>query len=359
MHFIAAAVGSLLVLFVLWDAFETIVLPRRVSRRFRLTRFFYAMTWRPWRAMARRKPEGNIRENFLSIFGPLSLLMLLTAWAIVLLFAFTLLHWGVGTRLAMPAGLSGFEADLYYSATTLVSLGLGDVTPASGSARVLTFLEGGIGFAFLALVIGYLPTLFQAFTRREVSVALLDARAGSPPTASELIRRLSGESAGHDLGGILHDWDVWSADLLETQVSFPVLAYYRSQHDNQSWLAGMTTMLDVCALVIAGVEKCPVRPARLAFAMGRHALADLAQIFHLAPSPPASDRLPEADSMRLRETMRKAGLPMKEGSETLERLNRLRAMYEPYAHALSRHLLMPLPPWVPPLGARDNWQTLA
>src|SRR5512141_342983 len=231
MHFTAAAVGSLLVLFVLWDAFETIVLPRRVSRRVRLTRFFYAMTWRPWRALARRRPEGNPRENFLSIFGPLSLLMLLTMWALVLLFAFTLLHWGVGTGLTMPVGLAGFKADLYYSATTLVSLGLGDVTPASGSARFLTFLEGGIGFAFLARVIGYLPTLFQAFTRREVNISLLDARAGSPPTASELIRRLSEEKPEHDLAGLLHDWDIWSADLLETQVSFPVLAYYRSQHD--------------------------------------------------------------------------------------------------------------------------------
>lgn len=359
MEAFAVAFGAILILFVLWDAFETIVLPRRVSRRFRLTRIFYALTWRPWRALGLRRTAGNPRENFLSIFGPLSLLMLLVAWAGALVFGFGLLHWGLGTRLRMPPELSGLPADLYFSGTTLVTLGLGDVTPASAPARVLTFIESGIGFGFLALVVGYLPTLFQAFSRREVNIALLDARAGSPPTASELIKRHMGDHLGHNLADLLHDWDVWSADLLETQISFPVLAYYRSQHDNQSWVAALTTMLDVCALIIAGAENGPVRAARLTFAMARHAVVDLAQIFRLTAVGPATDRLPAADAARLRHVMREAGMPLKEGTEIDERLMRLRKMYEPHVNVLSGYLLMPLPAWVPPVGARDNWQTTA
>ncbi len=356
---LAVVLGVVLILVVLWDAFETIVLPRRVSRRFRLTRIFYALTWRPWRALGLRRPAGNPRENFLSIFGPLSLLMLLVAWAGALVFGFALLYWGLGSRLKMPPGLGGFPADLYFSGTTLVTLGLGDVIPASGLARLLAFVESGIGFGFLALVVGYLPTLFQAFSRREVNIALLDARAGSPSTASELIKRQAGDHPGHNLADLLHDWDVWSADLLETQISFPVLAYYRSQHDNQSWVAALTTMLDVCALIIAGAENGPVRAARLTFAMARHAVADLAQIFRLKPEDPADDRLPAVDAKRLRLVMQEAGMPLKEGPETEARLLRLRRMYEPHVNVLSRHLLMPLPAWVPPVGARDNWQTTA
>ncbi len=358
MHGVAITLAVLLILFVLWDAFETMVLPRRVSRKFRLTRFFYQGTWRPWRAIGRRKPPGNARENFLSIFGPMSILVLLALWALGLVFGFALLHWGLQTRMDTRTGLHGFPADLYFSGTTFVTLGLGDVAPLSGPGRLLTFVESGIGFGFLALVIGYLPTLFQSFARREVNISLLDARAGSPPTAAELIRRHAGEEGSVALTALLQEWEIWSADLLGIQVSFPVLAYFRSQHDNESWVAALTTVLDVCALIIAGMENAPLRAARLTFAMARHAVADLAGIFHLHPHRPP-DRLPIEDARRLLETLRAAGKPMRVGPDVEERLERLRGMYEPWIYALSEHLLMPLPPWVPPLNARDNWQTTA
>ena len=357
MHWLAAAFGVLLIGSVLWDAFETIVLPHRVSRQFRLTRFFYVITWPPFRAAARRREAGTPRDNFLSIFGPLSLLVLLIAWAVALIVGFALVDWGLGTKLDMPAGIDGFKADLYFSATTFVTLGLGDIRPDSHLARVLTSVESGMGFGFLALVVGYLPTLFQAFARREVNVSLLDARAGSPPTAAEFIRRHGGDNQGRALAELLHEWETWSADLLETTISFPVLAYYRSQHDNQSWLAGLTAVLDVCALVIAGVEEGPTRSARLTFAMARHALVDVSQVFHLKPSENQPERLPPEDMSRLKEMMTSAGLPLRDTPETLSRLRNLRGMYEPFANALGEYLLMPLPRWVPPVGARDNWQT--
>lgn len=359
MHALGVCGGVILIVSVLWDAFETIVLPHRVSRGFRLTRFFYVATWRPFRALGLRREAGNPRENFLSVFGPMSLLLLLAAWALALVVGFALLHWGIGTHLTMPAGMTDLAGNLYFSGTTLVTLGLGDVTPSTTSARVLAFVESGMGFGFLALVVGYLPTLFQAFSRREVTVALLDARAGSPPTASEFIRRHGGPTEGRSLAELLHDWEVWSADLLETTISFPVLAYYRSQHDNQSWLAGLTTVLDVCTLVIAGFEKGPVRSARLTFAMARHALVDISQVFHLEPQASGQERLPADDVARLRETLELAGVSLKSGKEVEQRVRNLRGMYEPFAHALSDHLLMPLPRWVPPVGARDNWQTTA
>ncbi len=358
MKALAVAGGLVLIVSVLWDAFETIVLPHRVSG-FRLTRIFYLLTWRPFRALGLRRPAGDPRENLLSVFGPLSLLLLLAAWALALVLGFAFLHWGIGTHLTLPAGIGHFAGDLYFSGTTLVTLGLGDVTPSTTSARILAFVESGTGFGFLALVVGYLPTLFQAFSRREVTIALLDARAGSPPTASEFIRRHGGPTEGRSLAELLHDWEVWSADLLETTISFPVLAYYRSQHDNQSWLAGLTTVLDVCTLVIAGVEKGPVRSARLTFAMARHALVDISQVFRLKPHGPPGDRLPKEDAERLRETLEIAGVALKSGEEVEKRIRNLRGMYEPFAHALAEHLLMPLPRWVPPVGARDNWQTTA
>ncbi len=354
----ALIAGILLILIVLWDAFETIILSRRVSRKLRLTRLFYWLTWRPWRALALRMRPGNPRENYLSVYGPLSLILLLVLWAVGLIFAFALIDWGERARLAAPPGTTGFSADLYLSGTTFFTLGYGDVTPLTAAGRVLSIIEAGTGFAFLALVIGYLPTLSQAFSRREVNIALLDARAGSPPTAAELLRRHAGDPAA--LGNLLAEWERWSAELLESHVSFPVLAYYRSQHDNQSWVAGLTTILDTCSLVIAAMHGPVVGSARLTFAMARHAIVDLARIFSPQPRPLETDRLAPPELARLCEALTSAGIPMREGEETDRRLAELRAMYEPYATGLSSHLIMPLPRWVPPAGAAaDNWQRTA
>lgn len=351
--------GLLLLLIVLWDAFETVVLPRRVSRRFGLTRAFYRLTWAPWRAIARRRKPGNARENFLSVYGPLSLLLLLGLWATGLVFGFAMLQWGLGTRLQTPSGLRGFAADLYYSGTTLFTIGLGDVSPTAGFGRFLTVVEGGTGFAFLALVIGYLPTMYQSFSRREVNISLLDARAGSPPTASELLRRHSGADGDKALEALLMEWEQWSADLLETHLSFPVLAFYRSQHDNQSWVAALTTVLDVCALIIAGLENAPMRTARLTYAMARHAVVDMSRVFRQSPRPVDPDRLPPRELPELRKALASAGHLLPEGQGIDDRLRHLRETYEPYLNALGQLLLMQLPDWLPRASAKDNWERTA
>src|SRR5262249_13983546 len=267
----AATVAAVLILFILSDAFQTIVLSRRVSRKFRLTRAFYRLLWTPWSAAAKRIPHGNRRENVLMVFGPLSLILLIGLWASGLVISFALLHWGLGSHLAGSDGVSGFGVDLYMSCTTVFTLGLGDVAPRTTLARALTALESGMGFGFLALVIGYVPLISQAFSRREVSISMLDARAGSPPSAAQLLRR-NFQDGDEDLRGLIRDWERWSAGLLESHLSFPLLAYFRSQHDNQSWVAALTTILDVCALVVARIESTAMPAARLTFAMAPHPL---------------------------------------------------------------------------------------
>jgi hypothetical protein len=355
MHALAGAAGSLLIALVLWDAFETIVLPRRASFRFRLTRFFYGAIWPPFAAVGRRIRRGKSRETYLSVFGPGSILLLLVLWALALVFGFAWIQWALGSHIEGPPGFGGFAADLYMSGTTFFTLGLGDEAPTSDAARILTAMEAGTGFAFLAMLIGYLPVLSQSFSRREVAVALLDARAGSPPTAAEMLRRHAIEERGDALIQFLSDWERWSAELLEGHISFPVLAFYRSQHDNQSWVGALTALLDTCALVIAGIEGAPVRSARFTFAMARHAVADLTGVLGLRPVA-EGDRLPPSELARLRTALVAAGMPLAEGAAADERLKHLRSQYEPYALALSRFLLMPLPPWLPPEGAKDNWQ---
>ena len=169
------------------------------------------------------------------------------------------------------------------SGTTFFTLGLGDVIPRTTLARVITVAEAGVGFGFLAVVISYLPTLYGAFSQRELNISLLDARAGSPPTAAELLRRHS-QLAGTDvLTHYLREWEIWSAQLMESHLSYPVLCYFRSQHDNQSWLAAFTTVLDVSALIVAYGTGAAKWQAQLTFAISRHAVVDLAEVLRVQP----------------------------------------------------------------------------
>jgi hypothetical protein len=358
MHALTAVLGALLALIILWDAFQTIVLSRRVSRRFRPTRAFYRMLWTPWHAVAKRIADANRKENLLTVFGPLSLILLTVVWALGLIVSFGLLHWGLGSQMAAPDGAMGFRIDLYMSGTTFFTLGLGDVTPRTELARVLTVVEGGIGFGFLAGVIGYVPLISQAYSQREVSISMLDARAGSPPTAAQLLRRHF-HDGGEDLRALLRDWEGWSAELLESHISFPLLSYFRSQHDKQSWVAAMTTILDACALIATRIEGAPHPTARLTFGMARHAMADLYAIFNLKPVSPAIDRLPPAEEQRLAVYLAAAGVRLRTDEASIANFMALRARYETHVQSLSSFLLMPLPGWVPPEDTPDLWHPMS
>jgi hypothetical protein len=351
-----AVTGVAIVLVVLWEAFETVILPRRVRRRFRLAVLVYRSTWVPWRALAHRFGNAKNRETFLSFYGPLSILILFAVWAAAIIFGFALLY---SSGAAQDSTHPTFETCLYLSGTTMFTLGLGDVIPHTWPERFLVVCESGIGFGFLALVLSYLPVIYQAFSRREVNIVLLDARAGSPPTACELLRRHAGMRGAEALEKLLYNWEHSSADILESHVSYPSVCYFRSQHTNESWLASLTAILDTCSFLLAFVEGTVSRQARLTFAMCRHTVVDLAQLFNEPPSAHRSDRLPAGELARLRAAVTKAGFQIRDDEASHKKLADLRALYEPFVQALSRFLYMEVPPWILANEITDNWKTSA
>ncbi|HVC00232.1 MAG TPA: ion channel [Candidatus Dormibacteraeota bacterium] len=357
MKVFAILVGLIVVIGVLWESFEAIVLPRKVARRFRFTRLFYRSTWQPWVTVARWLPNRR-RESFLGYFGPLSLLFLLAFWAVGLVIGFGLLEWAAG--LTAPSGeMPTVWHALYFSGTTFFTLGLGDVAPVTHLGKFITVAESGTGLGFLALVIGYMPVIYQAFSRREVAVSLLDARAGSPPTAGELLRRHADSDGQQALRELLHDWERWSAEILESHLSYPIVAYFRSQHSNQSWLAALVAILDTSAIARVGLEGACQRQAILTFAIARHAVVDLAQVFSTPPRRPPHDRLSAGQFDDLVRYLETAGLRLDHPETAPHRLAELRRLYEPYVHSLSLYLRLPLPPWTPHSARADNWQTSA
>jgi hypothetical protein len=361
---LGALLGVALVLVVLADSFESILQPRRVTRRYRYARLYYVAAWAAWRTAARRMRPGRRQAALLSAFGPLSLLGIFATWLLALIVGFALVNWSLGTAVHAPEGPPTFETYLYLSGTTFFTLGYGDITPTTTPGRLLAVGESGLGFGFLAAVLSYLPALFQAYSRREVSIATLDARAGSPPTAGQLLLRLAraGNLAPAVVDPFLTGWERWAAEVLEGHLSFPVLSYYRSQHDNQSWLAALTVVLDACALLITQVRGGNTFQAQVTFAIARHAAVDLTLVLRIpATGPPRPERLPAERLEPLREALRAAGVDVRDEAQTAEaEFRKLRGMYEPFVAALAAQLLLSLPPVAladepPP----DNWQRSA
>ena len=362
-------IGLFCCLAVVLDAFQTIILPRRPSGRLRITRMFYVLTWNPWGWFGDRIDNRKVRDQIYSVFGPVSLLLLLVLWATLLIAGFGLMYFALGSpftdSLRVGDGVAGrLLKDLYVSGTTLFTLGLGDVTPLTRVARGMVVLESGTGLGFVALVIGYLPVIYQAFSRREVSVAMLDGRAGSPPTATELLRRHAHEGGEVELIALLAEWERWSAEILESHISYPILCYYRSQHDNQSWLSALVAVLDACSLLITTVEGPAARQSQLTFSMARHALIDLGHVFHVEERAKSKekvglDRLPAKAFGRMCEVLGNLQMRLCGDPAAMERLSQIRMLYEPHAHALSDYLRLPLPLWMPEARKADTWKMVS
>jgi hypothetical protein len=369
MHAAALIFGMLFGLGVLIDAFQTIILPRRPTRHWRNTRLFYVLTWTPWVWLGKRFSGHRAREQFYAIFGPLSLIVLLAVWAILLIASFGLIYFALGSPFGDALKNSGstlalLRQNFYVSGTTLFTLGLGDVVPQTHLVRALIVLEAGTGLGFVALVIGYVPVLYQTFSHREVAVAMLDSRAGSPPTATELLRRHGHEGGDHELILLLAEWERWSAEILESHISYPILCYYRSQHDTQSWLAALVAILDACSLLITTVEGPAVRQAQLTFAMGRHALIDIGSVFAVEAKFEAleamrCERLPEDDFHQICSHLGEMHLRLCGDANSRQRLHAIRQLYEPHALALGHYLKLPLPAWVAPRKKTDLWSKVA
>jgi len=356
---ILGVLGLVLILVTLGDAFSTIVLPKTVSRGIRPTQLFDA-AWRTVSHGIARRLRADRMESFLGIVWPLSTIVSIGLWAVKLVVGFALIQAGLGTPVTGDS--QTFATDLYMSAATFFTLGYGDVTALSGLGRTVSMVEAGVGFAFLALVIGYVPVFYQAFSARERTALLLDARAGAPPMAGELLR-----FQGNDLTGLRElfaEYERWAASLLEGFLSFPVLAFYRSQHAQLSWLACLTCITDACAFVMAAYperdddERALKRQAAVTFAISRHLAVDLAFVLGMAPVHATTRLGPERYQALCRELESK-GVELLPCEDTCPRLQALVEQYEPYFAGLGEHMLLQIPEWLPRDERLASWQTSA
>jgi hypothetical protein len=345
MRVLAGIGGGVLIVLMLTEFFVAFMLPRRVKRDPRIAHGIYTALWRPWRAgAALLSPAGE--DTMLGFFGPLALLLQLVIWVLGLMLGYALLQWAFGSDLG-PAAHS-FGDDLYFSSGAFLSAAVSGV-PVGVATKVLFLLEAATGVAVLFIVIGYLPSVYAAFSRREVAVSQLATRAGTPPTALHLLRRIAERGNWEHLRAYLGDAEEWVAEMMETHLSYPLLAYYRSQHVNQNWLAALTTIVDTSAAMLAALPEGQASIAEQTYSIGRHALSDLGHVFRVRPNE--IDRLSDDAFDELRRAVESHDRELVDSETMRRRLDHLRAAYESNAIGLSVALALPLPAWAPGEGS--------
>jgi hypothetical protein len=340
---------------ILWDGFATVILPRTVAPRNRVSGRFYRRTWLLWAAVGRRIRQPQHRLSFLAIYGPLSVTALIVVWAGLLIIAFALIYHSLGERFQANRGSTAFGALLYMSGSTFLTLGIGDITSTDPLARCFMILETATGYIFLALIISYMPALEQAYAAREVGNVLIHSRAGRPPTAIRYLRRYTGKENSEVLRGNLRDAERWMAASLQSHLSHPVLVLYAAQRGGESWLTSVATILDASALLIAGGEGVLLEQARTTYRMGLRLLKDLTGALDLKADPGSHLKLAAGDFTLVRATVNQSALPLTLGPGGPTKFLRLVRRYDMYLTMLSALLMIPLPSWTKPWEPR--WES--
>lgn len=337
--------GALIILAILQDVFLSVVVPRRapnLGRRTRLSGALIPSLWKLWRELGLRLSSAERRESFLGSFGSLAVIVLLVAWVTGLILGYGLMLHALGSELQPPPDHLGTA--LYFAGVSLLTIGFGDIVATGAPTRAITLIAAANGLGLFALVITLLFTLYGSFQRREVAVVVLEAGAGAPPSGVTLLETYAFGGIVNDLPRVFADWQAWSAEVLDSHLAYPVLAYFRSSHDNDSWISSLGAVMDAATLVLTTIEDGPKGWAKLFRAVGGHCLEDLVYSFRLPAEPEVGVERAEFDEARRR--LERAGFQLRDEQESWASFSRQRAEYAGRVNALARYWATPPAQWI-------------
>ncbi|MBV8085473.1 MAG: hypothetical protein JO247_11725 [Chloroflexi bacterium] len=319
---------------------STLIITTVATAVWRPARIVYRYSWRSWRAIAVGQKDEGRRERWLALFGPLSILLVLIVWLILFSIGWALIYKGL---LGQLHGQSDAVSLLYYSGATLLTPTFGDVTSDTALPGMLSLVETVMGFGTIALLISYLPVLYGAYNRREARLLTLDDPTGERITPAAVVRVHSPDGDLERLYAFFAEWELWTAEILESHVSYPMLTYFRSQQLGQSWITALGVVLDAATLVCALVPGAELREPYFMHRRGRRAVAEIARRLHVQPNgTPVVSRELFAYAYN---AMQDQGLPMREFEDAFDRINDLRASYGTTLQALFDYLLAPTGFW--------------
>jgi len=339
------AFGAFVVVTMLFDVFLTVVVPRRAprtGRTLRLSRYVVAGLWKPWRDLGMRMETAERREAFLGSFGSLAVILMLVGWVAGLVVGYGLLLDALRSQVKPEPENLG--SAMYFAGTSLLTLGFGDFVAVGGVARLVSLAAAATGLGIFAVVITLLFTLYGSFQRREVAVVVLEAGAGAPPSGVTLLETYAQAGILNDLPRVFQTWQAWSAEVLDSHLAYPVLAYFRSSHDNDSWISSVGAVMDAGTLILTTIDDGPKGWAKLQRAVGGHLLEDLVQYFRLPDEPEVGVEREEFDEARQR--LGRAGFRLRDADQSWALFSRLRMEYAGRVNALARYWATPPAQWI-------------
>lgn len=339
------AIGLLLVLLALNDVFQSVVVPRAVPRRFRVSFYAWRWAWIAWPALAWKlhAGDGERRENFLAAFAPAMLVGLLVLWGCMLIAGYGAIFWGL--RGGLTPAVHSLGVATYFAGTSMTTIGFGDVAGKTLGTRFFSILAGATGLGLFSIITAYLFALFGSFQTRESFVVMLGARTGTPPSGVDLLAIAGYSSTLGDLDVLLLEAQRWTAQIMESHLAYPVLAYFRSSHDYQSWVGTLGTLLDASTLLMTTVEGVPSGEARIFYNLGRHATHDLAR--HLAILPEnVTPGLERGEFETACNRLARSGYRLHDRDAAWERFATMRSTYAPHINALARFFEIPPLQWI-------------
>lgn len=280
---VAAVLGGFIVLATGWSVLGTLVVPRRI--RSRIPRLVFLVNRTVFRFVADRTSSYEAQDRILAIQAPVQLIGQVVAWLALYQLGFGLLMWPF-------VGNGDLGSAMEQAGSALCTLGF--LVPHSSGGAALDPLAALAGLGTVALQIGYLPTLYAAFNRREGLITMLDSRAGVPSWGPELLARThyglgSGVSAVAELPGLFEEWEQWSADVSESHTTYVPLIWFRSPRPLSSWVTAQLAVLDAAALYLAlRPKESDVIQARLCLRGGFTCLGNVARAIGI-PIPVDAD----------------------------------------------------------------------
>jgi len=351
MRALLVLVGILLIVASLNDVFQSVIVPRAVGRRLRPSYYSSRGLWSIWPALARRVYGRNEdrREDFLATFAPVNLIASLMVWSLLLLLGYGTLFYALRSDVHPPLG--SFVDAFYFAGTSFFTIGFGDFVGATGWTRIISLAAGASGFGVISTTTAYLFAIFGAFQAREQFVVTTGARAGSPPSGVGMLVIAARSGTLQNLPAVMTEAQKWCASILETHRAYPILAYFRSSHDYESWVGTLGTLLDCAVLMMTTVE-CERGEARILYNLGRHATNDLANYFHLADGIDPNDPMISGEHFDdARKRLEETGLRLTDRDEAWRRFSRLRGAYAGHLDALAEFFDIPRLQWI---GRKDS-----